>query len=447
MILLIFLYLYKELIFNNMRGLLLIVFVLFSFQVFAQADIVGGEDCSISDYPWQAAIYADGYLCGASVIHQYWVITAAHCVENGNQVADAESITVGVGSTNEYAGLFSSGGEEYEVEEVISHPSYSGSASNGNDIALLRMKNPIQFNNNVQPVSIICQSQVNLGAQDPGAISTVTGWGNTSQNGNGSDVLQYIEVPIIAYNDSGLSWQLSNGVNSNTEIIAGSIDGGMDSCQGDSGGPLVVRNIQDTEWLLVGITSWGLGCAQSGRPGVYTKISNYINWINVNTDGCIEANLSLACNPSNDNPGCMDQQACNYSADAEINSCCIYPTNSLYDCDGTCINNSDADTICNEEDNCPYNTNTSQSDSDNDGVGNACDNCTSVYNPNQNDSDGDGQGDACDPDDGLEVSDLINYKEIVKIYDIFGREIDKTTNRQTVIYFYNDGTINKVYKF
>ena len=88
MILLIFLYLYKELIFNNMRELLLIVFVLFSFQVFAQADIVGGEDCSISDYPWQAAIYADGYLCGASVIHQYWVITAAHCVENGNQVAD-----------------------------------------------------------------------------------------------------------------------------------------------------------------------------------------------------------------------------------------------------------------------------------------------------------------------------------------------------------------------
>ena len=117
-----------------MKNILLTTFLLFSIQVFSQADIVGGEDCDISEYPWQAAIYADGYLCGASVIHQYWVITAAHCVEIGNQVVDAESITVGVGSSNEYAGLFGSGGDEYEVEEVISHASYGG---NGDDIALL----------------------------------------------------------------------------------------------------------------------------------------------------------------------------------------------------------------------------------------------------------------------------------------------------------------------
>ena len=77
----------------------LILICLFSIKLFSQTDIVGGEDCDISEYPWQAAIYADGYLCGASVIHQYWVITAAHCVENNNQVISAESITVGVGSS------------------------------------------------------------------------------------------------------------------------------------------------------------------------------------------------------------------------------------------------------------------------------------------------------------------------------------------------------------
>ena len=331
------------------------------------------------------------------------MITAAHCVEESNQVIDAESITIGVGSSNEYAGLFGAGGDEYEVAEVISHPNYGG---NGNDIALLRTKEAIEFNDDVQPVSIICQYQVNAGAQDPGVTTTITGWGNTSQGGQGSDILQYIEVPIIDYNDSGLSWQLSNSVNSNTEIIAGAIDGGMDSCQGDSGGPLVVRNVEDTDWLLVGITSWGLGCAQDGRPGVYTKVSNYINWINVNTDGCIEANISTACDSSIENPGCMDETACNYDPSAETNTGCVYSSDPVYDCDGECINNADGDGLCDEEDNCPDNMNTSQSDSDNDGVGNACDNCVSVYNPDQLDFDGDGQGDACDSDDGLDIAEI-----------------------------------------
>ena len=97
--------------------------------------------------------------------------------------------------------------------------------------------------------------------------------------------------------DSGLSWQLN--VNPVTEIIAGLIEGGMDSCQGDSGGPLAVRNVENTAWLLAGITSWGLGCAQPGRPGVYTKVSSYINWIRSNTDQCVNANLSTSCDTTN----------------------------------------------------------------------------------------------------------------------------------------------------
>ena len=100
-----------------MKNTLILLAFLFSTQVFSQAEIVGGEDCDISEYPWQAAIYADGYLCGASVIHQYWVITAAHCVEEGNQVIDAENITVGVGSSNSYAGLF---GANYRTDTYAS---------------------------------------------------------------------------------------------------------------------------------------------------------------------------------------------------------------------------------------------------------------------------------------------------------------------------------------
>jgi secreted trypsin-like serine protease len=417
----------------------LILICLLPIQVLPQADIVGGEDCDISEYPWQAALSACGYACGASVIHQYWVITAAHCVEDGGQVISTDCLTVKVGSSSSYA----SGGDEYDVEEIISHSNYGW---NGNDIALLRMKQPIQFNDNVQPVSIICSEQVSAGAQDVGVMTTITGWGNT-EGTTTSTSLQYIEVPIISPNDPDLNNQLANQVNTTTEILAGAIDGGMDSCQGDSGGPLVVRNVEDTEWLLVGITSWGLGCADDGKPGVYTKVSNYINWIDSNTDGCIEASISTACDSSIENPGCMDEEACNFDPSAETNTGCVYVLDPLYDCDGDCANNADGDALCDEEDNCPDNANTSQSDSDNDGVGNACDNCYSVYNPDQLDTDGDGEGDACDPDDGLDITESNHQLTVLKSLDLYGREIDSNKKSQVVFQLYSDGSIRKAYRF
>tara|TARA_Y100001968_G_scaffold333514_1_gene396831 strand:+ start:2068 stop:3342 length:1275 start_codon:yes stop_codon:yes gene_type:complete len=419
----------------------LLLSLLLSIYVYPQANIVGGEDCDISEYPWQAAIYADGYLCGASVIHQYWVITAAHCVEEGNQVIDAEDITVGVGSSSSYAGLFSAGGDEYTVEEVISHSGYNWSMNN--DIALLKLAEPIQFKDEVQPISIICSDQVNAGAQDVDVMTTITGWGDT-EGTTSSTSLQYIEVPIVSPNDPGLG---NININTNTQFFAGTIDGGMDSCQGDSGGPVAVRNVEDTAWLLIGITSWGYGCADAGYPGVYTKVSNYIDWINNNTDGCIDASLSIACDPSNDIPGCMDEEACNYNPDAEVNSCCVYSTDPMYDCNGDCVNNSDNDVLCDEVDNCPENTNTSQSDSDNDGVGNACDNCYSVYNPDQIDTDGDGEGDACDTDDGLDILESIISRKLIKKVDFYGRELNNDQQSQIILHIYSDGTIEKVYRF
>ena len=410
---------------------------------FSQMDIVGGEDCDISEFPWQASISISSengwyYSCGASVINEYWILTAAHCVEEGSQVASAEDVTITVGST------FSSGsgGDDYEAEEVISHSSYG---NNGNDIALVRTKEKIQFSDYVQPIALMCSNQVASGAQDVDIVATITGWGNTSQGGEGSSILQYIEVPIVDYDDPNLFWGLN--VNENTEIIAGLVEGGMDSCQGDSGGPMAVRNSEDTEWLLAGITSWGLGCAQSGRPGVYTKVSNYINWINANTDGCINGNLSTACNSSNGIPGCTDSSACNYNPAAEINTCCVFSSDPMYDCDGDCYNNSDNDVICDEIDNCPDNTNTSQSDSDDDGVGNACDNCTSVYNPDQNDTDGDGEGDACDMNDGLSMFDFRNQDKLLMSFDLLGRSIHEGDKRQVLFYLHEDGKVTKVYQF
>ena len=419
-----------------MKNFYFYIILVLSLQVFPQADIVGGEDCDISEYPWQAALSACGYACGASIINEYWVITAAHCVEDGGQLISTDCLTVSVGSSSSYA----SGGDEYDVQEIISHNNFSNNMNN--DIALLRMKQPIQFNNNVQPISIICSDQVSAGAQDVGVITTITGWGENEGTTN-STTLQYIEVPIVSNNDPDVDyWNIGSNM-----FLAGDVDGGMDSCQGDSGGPVVVRNIEDTDWLLIGITSWGNGCAEPGYPGVYTKVSNYINWINSNTDGCIDANLSNACDPSINNPGCMDEEACNYDPAAETNTGCVYIIDSLLNCDGDCANNADGDALCDEDDNCPYDTNTSQSDSDDDGVGNACDNCISVFNPNQVDTDGDGEGDVCDSDDGLNIGELNQTGDLILVFDIYGRLVNDKNASDLVFYIYSDGTKKQVYRF
>ena len=432
--------------------LLLVLFSLCATQVFSQSDIVGGNDCDIEDYPWQAALSVNGYVCGASIINDYWILTAAHCVEDNSGVNDPEDITVYVGSSSTYAGMYSSGGDEYDVEQVISHQSFGNYASGGygggmnHDIALLKLTSAIVFNDDVQPISIICADQVSAGAQDVGVMTNITGWGNTTQGGNSSNILQYIEVPIIANNDPDVDYSGFQNPNPNTQFLAGTVQGGMDSCQGDSGGPVVVRNVENTEWLLIGITSWGDGCANVGYPGVYTKLSYYVNWIVTNTDGCVDPNLSQACDPSSGVVGCTDNTACNYNSEATVEGCCIYSTDPVYDCYGNCINNSDNDSYCDEDDNCPNNTNFSQSDSDQDGVGNACDNCNGVYNPDQLDSDNDGDGDACDSTP-LSINELSDNRRVLQTIDMYGRTIYKNKKFQPVFHFYSDGTTAKLYRF
>ena len=143
--------------------------------------------------------------------------------------------------------------------------------------------------------------------------------------------------------------------------------------------------------------------------------------------GCVDSgacNYDIEANTDDGscffNPGCMDEEACNFDPSAETNTRCIYAIEHLYDCDGDWANNADGDALCDEEDNCPDNANTSQSDSDDDGVGNACDNCYSVYNPDQLDTDGDGEGDACDPDDGLDIIESNHQLTVLKSLDLYG---------------------------
>ena len=148
------------------KSLLFIITLLtitYSSKTFAQAEIVGGENANIQDYPYQAALlstggWGGGYAyCGASIINEYWILTAAHCVQGES----ASNTGVRVGNDASYA----QGGVTYDALEIISQPNYNANSMN-NDIALIRVDGPISYNNSTQPVVLMCDQQVDLGGED-----------------------------------------------------------------------------------------------------------------------------------------------------------------------------------------------------------------------------------------------------------------------------------------
>ena len=334
-----------------MRKILIICFIVSMigpYNIFGQADIVGGEDANIQDYPYQAAListggWGGGYaFCGASIINEYWVLTAAHCVQGES----ANNTAVRVGNDASYA----QGGESYDAESIIAHPNYNSNSQN-NDIALIKLENPISFNNYTQPVLLICDEQVALGVEEPGEMSWITGWGNTEGTTNSSQ-LQVVSVPITTSSNYGSS-QIDADM-----IMAGYPEGGYDSCQGDSGGPMVVLAADGQTFLQSGVVSWGYGCADPGYPGVYSRVSYFIDWICETTNGEVCPNEYEFCN-ENAIYGCTDTTAENYDPNATADDgSCQY----IYGCTDTAAENYNPDATA-DDGSCQY----------------SCDNTVSLY--------------------------------------------------------------------
>jgi secreted trypsin-like serine protease len=141
-----------------------------------------------------------------------------------------------------------------------------------NDIMLLKLSSALQLNEYVSPVCLPDSSF----KYDAGTQCITTGWGALTSAGLYPDLLQQVEVPIVGTDTCNApNWY--NGDITSTMICAGYEEGGKDSCQGDSGGPLVTHTGE--HWVLPGIVSWGSGCAEKLRPGIYTKVTNYLQWI------------------------------------------------------------------------------------------------------------------------------------------------------------------------
>jgi len=228
-------------------------------------------------------------MCGATLLNKRYAMTAMHCV------TDATNLVVALGEHNIRQDIESHRVQGIKVQRVIKRPDYDTSSIN-NDIALLRLETEVQFNDNVIPACL----PTDKNQQYTNWEAVVSGWGTTSEGGRTSDVLKETTQTILSNSDSKcVRGSQDNPVPSSK--MCGYKEG-TDSCQGDSGGPLVVK--EDGRWTVVGVVSYGLGCARSGYPGVYARVTNYLDWINENiADGwCGDTPVNPTSPPTTPNP-------------------------------------------------------------------------------------------------------------------------------------------------
>lgn len=172
----------------------------------------------------------------------------------------------------------------HEVAEEHIHPRYNSSHSQFNhDIALLKLATPVELSNERRPICVGPKAFTQDLLKDSSS-SLVSGWGRTMDKGLEADKLQKLSVPLA---DRTLCKQSSRDHITRFMFCAGLADGLSDSCQGDSGGPHAT-NYKGT-WFLTGIVSWGEGCAEKGKYGIYTRVSRYYSWI-VQTTGILQSN-------------------------------------------------------------------------------------------------------------------------------------------------------------
>ena len=203
------------------------------------------------------------FQCGGAILNEEWIVTASHCLHRMSFVM----ITLGdLLRTEEEVGEIN-----LLSKEFFTHPNYNP-VTMENDIALVRLPKSIRFTNRIKPICL---------ADDPPVIGKecfIAGWGTVSAGGLVASHLLEAKVPIISEPKCSSAESYGSWFKKETMICAGKFDnGGTDSCQGDSGGPLIC--VEGKTPILTGVVSWGVGCAQAKKPGVYNRIHLSKPWI------------------------------------------------------------------------------------------------------------------------------------------------------------------------
>ncbi|CAG4988582.1 unnamed protein product [Colias eurytheme] len=234
--------------------------------------IVGGQDTTIEKYPdlvqmdtWSIWTSSWGQSCGANILTSHWILSAAHCFEGWLYSPEYRRIRAGSTYRN-------TGGVIHYVDYEVNHPDYGKATQYDADISVIRLLTPLVYTPVIQQGTIVRQNDV-----IPDNYPVVhAGWGTTRFNGPSASILQDVTIYVINNELCAtryLEYYGSEYVTKNM-ICAGILDvGGKDACQGDSGGPLYSGDV------IVGVVSWGHGCANETYPGVSASVASYSDWV------------------------------------------------------------------------------------------------------------------------------------------------------------------------
>ncbi|XP_028137703.1 venom protease-like [Diabrotica virgifera virgifera] len=237
--------------------------------------IVGGRPTHENEFPWMARLsYFNRFYCGGMLINDRYVLTAAHCVKGFMWFM----IKVTFGEHDRC-----NDSKRPESRFVLRAIAGAFSFLNfDNDIALLRLNDKVPITQFIKPICLP-KLKDNLYV---GVTAIASGWGTLKEEGKPTCILQKVEVPVITNEDCRKTNYSASMISDNMMCAGYPQSGKKDSCQGDSGGPLITKKA-DSKYELIGVVSWGNGCARPGYPGVYTRITRYLDWILENSqDGC-----------------------------------------------------------------------------------------------------------------------------------------------------------------
>ncbi|CAI5638749.1 unnamed protein product [Oreochromis niloticus] len=256
-------------------------------ESYAGARIVGGDDAEVGSAPWQVMLYKRSpqeLLCGASLISDQWILTAAHCIlyPPWNKNFTINDILVRLGKHNR--AQFERNIEKIvAIDEIIVHPKYNWKENLNRDIALLHMRRPVIFTDKIHPVCLPSKTVAKF-LMSEGFKGRVTGWGNLKESWNPAvrnlpSVLQQIHLPIVDPNICRSSTSVKITDNMFCAGYKPDDNHRGDACEGDSGGPFVMKYPAENRWYQIGIVSWGEGCDRDGKYGFYTHLFRMTRWI------------------------------------------------------------------------------------------------------------------------------------------------------------------------
>ncbi len=264
----------------------------------ASLTIINGETAKAGEFPALVAlVYREPgelyQVCGGTLITERWVLTAAHCVLDYYSAISPQKFRVTLGSLS--ALNEDNQGQIVKVSAVIPHPGYDHDSITNDDIALVRLAEPVAFSKTKLVTATLLSLAEEATLAAPAMKAVAVGWGNILTDtypSKNPELLQKVTLPLLSNADCNKP-ELYNGDVKENMLCAGPLEGGQGVCYGDSGGPLFVP--KGNELVQAGITSWGNECAAPNSPGVFTRVARYRDWLESYTSGRMPA-LVLTAN-------------------------------------------------------------------------------------------------------------------------------------------------------